>query len=296
MEGGMGGNGGKAAEYSFGRYRFAGEERVLYRDGEPVPLMPKAVDTLVALLERRGQVVDKAELMRLVWPDCTVEEIGLARNISLLRKTLGEEGDAFIETVPKRGYRFRAAEAGTGVEAEVEAAAPRRGMKAMAVAGGLAAVALAVGLVAWQFYWPSRFVPSLGGRALVAVMTVECLSPELEQAAFGRGLSEALAAEMEKTGAVQVISPGTVRRYEKWRIPGALMARVLGVDALMEGTGQVFGDRIRVGLRLSDVHSGRLLWGESYERAAGDAGAVEVEAEVARRAAEQAAGRLRQGH
>src|SRR5664279_6439792 len=97
-----------ARAHRFGPFRFDPVERLLSRDGEPVPLMPKTLDTLAVLLERRGQVVEKAEMMKLVWPDWVVEEIGLARNISLLRKALGENAEDYIETVPRRGYRFTA--------------------------------------------------------------------------------------------------------------------------------------------------------------------------------------------
>ena len=86
---------------------------MLFRQGEVVPLVPKAIDTLHVLLERRGRVVEKAELMKLVWPDTTVEDVGLARNISLLRKALDDESGQYIETIPRRGYRF-AAEAPRG--------------------------------------------------------------------------------------------------------------------------------------------------------------------------------------
>jgi len=98
--------------HRFGPFTFDSGQKLLFRDGEPVPLMPKTADLLHALLERRGEVVSKAELMKLVWPDAQVEETGLARNVSLLRKALGDEGaeSRFIETVPKRGYRFLAEE------------------------------------------------------------------------------------------------------------------------------------------------------------------------------------------
>jgi DNA-binding winged helix-turn-helix (wHTH) protein len=79
---------------------------VLLREGEIVPLAPKAVDALHALLDQWGRVVDKDKLMKLVWPDTTVEEVGLARNVSMLRKALGDAGETYIETIPKRGYRF----------------------------------------------------------------------------------------------------------------------------------------------------------------------------------------------
>lgn len=265
-------------EHRFGPFRFSGTERVLYRDGEPVPLMPKAVDTLAALLERRGQVVEKAELLRLVWPDCTVEEIGLARNISLLRKALGDDGETYIETVPKRGYRFRAAEA----EAVAAPALPRAGARWWAISGALAVL---IGFVFWQFYRPSRFVPGLGDRALVGVGTLEVLSPELERTALGRGLADTLAAELGKSGTLQLVSPGTVHRYERLGIPTPLMARVLGLDAMVEGTAQQFGPQVRVTLRLSDVHSGRLLWSEGYDGPVGDLAGMEQS--VARAAAEQ---------
>lgn len=94
--------------YQFGDYRLDEAEHRLTRDGEEVPLRPKVFDTLVALLRRAGHLVDKAELFQAVWPDTVVEEGNLAHNISILRKILGEgkTDQQFIETVPKRGYRF----------------------------------------------------------------------------------------------------------------------------------------------------------------------------------------------
>ena len=93
--------------YEFGPYRLDPAEKVLRREGVPVPLTPKAFETLLALVEKSGHVVGKDELMSRVWPDAFVEEQNLTFNISVLRKTLGsDEGGAFIETIPKRGYRF----------------------------------------------------------------------------------------------------------------------------------------------------------------------------------------------
>src|ERR1700752_2978708 len=94
--------------YEFGRFRLKTAERVLLREGEPVPLTPKVFDILVTLVENRGQVVAKDDLMKRVWPSTYVEEGNLTQNISLLRKALGESpgGIQFIETVPRRGYRF----------------------------------------------------------------------------------------------------------------------------------------------------------------------------------------------
>ena len=94
--------------YEFGPFRLDAAEHLLLRAGETVPLQPKAFDLLLALVERHGRLLEKDELLKLVWPDTFVEEANLASNISLLRKALGEgeNGQRDIETVPKRGYRF----------------------------------------------------------------------------------------------------------------------------------------------------------------------------------------------
>src|SRR5687767_2383052 len=92
--------------YVFGIFRIDIDERVLLGKKGPVSLTPKAFDLLMFLVENSGHILDKEELMKEVWPDSFVEENNLAQNISTLRKVLGEEGARFIETVPKRGYRF----------------------------------------------------------------------------------------------------------------------------------------------------------------------------------------------
>ena len=96
--------------YEFGPFRLDPRLPLLLRDGEPVPLQPKALETLVALVERGGRVVSREELVEAVWADTQVEENNLSVNVSLLRKALGEAegGGRYIETVPRRGYRFTA--------------------------------------------------------------------------------------------------------------------------------------------------------------------------------------------
>src|SRR5262249_21541177 len=94
--------------YAFGPFRLDSRERVLLRGGQPVPLNPKVVETLLLLVENAGHLVGKDELMKRVWPDAFVEEGNLTKNIFFLRKALGrgDEGREYIETVPRRGYRF----------------------------------------------------------------------------------------------------------------------------------------------------------------------------------------------
>jgi pimeloyl-ACP methyl ester carboxylesterase/DNA-binding winged helix-turn-helix (wHTH) protein len=127
--------------YCFGPFELDTADRLLRCRGELVPLTPKALDTLLLLVEQHGHVVTKHELLERIWPDSFVEQNNLAQNISLLRKTLGEQtaGGAYIDTVPKRGYRFvapvsrregelaRAAGAGGGGSTAL-AGAPSMGM------------------------------------------------------------------------------------------------------------------------------------------------------------------------
>src|SRR5713101_4823236 len=96
------------ASYLFGPFRLEPATRRLLREGEPLPLTPKAFDTLLLLVQNRERVVDKEEVLRRIWPDTVVEESNLAQNVFTLRKALGDspEGARFIATVPRRGYRF----------------------------------------------------------------------------------------------------------------------------------------------------------------------------------------------
>ena len=99
------------SQSQFGPFLIDVQERVLRRDGEAVPLTPKAFDVLAALVAQPGRLVSKQELLDKVWPDTFVEESNLTYNVFALRKALGDAADngQYIETVPKRGYRFAAA-------------------------------------------------------------------------------------------------------------------------------------------------------------------------------------------
>ena len=261
----------------FGPFQYDSAQRLLFREGQVVPLGPKAIDTLHALLDHRGQVVEKAELMKLVWPDCVVEEVGLARNISLLRKALGDDAEKYIETVPRRGYRFTAEISGTGATTPEPPQRPRRRrlVRLSAIVVLLAIGGAAMGaLIYWQFYRPSRYLPRQGRSASLAVVSFDCLSRDLDREGFCRGFTENLVSQITKLDSVQVISPSTVDRYRQLRIPTAFMSRLLGLEVVVEGTAQKVGPRVRVSVRLTDVHSGRLIWADGYDLAAGEDGAA----------------------
>ena len=260
--------------HRFGPFQYDAEQRLLLRDGEIVPLVPKAIDTLHVLLERRGRVVEKSELMKLVWPDTTVEDVGLARNISILRKALGDEGgeSEYIETIPRRGYRF-------AVEPQTPAHLPARiRPKWLLPAAAIAALAALGWLIYWQFYTPSRYLARGPGFASLAVVPFECITPELESSAFARGVSESLVSDLANLPGLQVVSPSTVRRHQRFGTSMGLMGRLLGLDALVEGTVRKSADRVRITARLVDVHTGKLIWANNYDYAAADLGDVEDQA------------------
>ncbi len=109
--------------WEFGSFRLDATQRLLFRNGELVPLSRKAIEVLAFLVERHGQLVEKEELMRQVWPDSFVEESNLAVHISQLRKVLGEQTEYRIDTIPRRGYRFVGTVLGGPGGAEISPAA-----------------------------------------------------------------------------------------------------------------------------------------------------------------------------
>jgi DNA-binding winged helix-turn-helix (wHTH) protein len=169
--------------FRFADFELDSSKRLLLRNGVRIPLTPKALDVLMALVERNGETVHIDELLRLVWPDTTVEEISLTRNISVLRKILGERPDEhnFIVTVPGTGYRFVApVERSDTPAAPARRFRPTRGMIAATVLIGLAAFAA----------WHSRSAatpPAVRAYPLTTYPGFErspALSPEGERVAF----------------------------------------------------------------------------------------------------------------
>ncbi|MDQ3821023.1 MAG: transcriptional regulator, partial [Acidobacteriota bacterium] len=121
--------------FDFGPFSLNIRERQLLREGEAIQLSPKVFDTLVVLVENAGHVLTKDELLGKLWPDSFVEESSLTQNISILRKALGEDttNPRYIETIPKRGYRF-IADMTERNEAETGEGAPVQGGVSEAVA------------------------------------------------------------------------------------------------------------------------------------------------------------------
>jgi DNA-binding winged helix-turn-helix (wHTH) protein/tetratricopeptide (TPR) repeat protein len=211
--------------YGFGSFRLDAAKRVLVRDGSPVPLSPKAAEMLLVLVENAGQLVGKDDLMKRVWPDAFVEEGNLNKNIFLLRKVLGEwdGGREFIETVPKRGYRF-VAPVNEVTHAEVryqpQAAGARQseGENAHSVVQKQrgrpwkvlvpAAVLLVLALLGGGRYWRSRQAKKATGKntIVLADFVNSTSDPVLEDA-----LRQALLASLDQSPFVNILSDDKVR-------------------------------------------------------------------------------------
>jgi len=181
-------------------------ERVLLRDGQPVTLPPKDLETLLVLVERAGHIVEKEELLEKVWPGVFIEEGNLARHIFNLRQLLGDTADGrkYIETIPKRGYRFVA---GVREDAEQTAShtAASQPSEPAQTAGSLSqkrslwlwplalSVLAVAGILIARHFWPRN--PSQQ-RAMLAVLPFINLSGDAHEDYFADGLTEEMIAQL----------------------------------------------------------------------------------------------------
>jgi DNA-binding winged helix-turn-helix (wHTH) protein/TolB-like protein/Flp pilus assembly protein TadD len=281
-------NGPKNHIYEFGDYRVDVGRRLLLRvrgEGEPVPLTPKVFDTLLYLVEHPGTVLDKDALMAAIWPDTEVEENNLSQNIYTLRRVLGEDRGEhrYIVTVPGRGYRFVAdvtTLAGGGRE-EAEIALPgverfeesgaqpteiagrrRKGVLLAAVAGAAIAGLSLLGLYLWRLQ--KNPAPGAPVRT-VAVLPFKPLVADNRNEALELGMADTLIARLSDSEKIVVRPITSVRRYGGLEQDSLAAGRELGVDAVLDGSIQSWGDRIRISARLVGVGDGRQLWAGQFD-------------------------------
>jgi len=273
-----------AHSYEFGSFSVDASRRLLLRDGAPVPVAPKALETLLALIENRERVVTKDELMKLVWGDTIVEEAGLARNISVLRKTLGEQPNhhQYIVTAPGRGYQFVAevferSENGDApiplVTSDISlqpsrASLPRRWQ----ILAGLTAAAIGLLYLLTHSY-------ATDGLEIksIAVFPLRNLTGDPAQEYFADGMTEALSNSLGEIRALRVI-PHTAAMSFKGSKKPLEVARELKVDAFVEGSLQTVNGRVRVMIRLVHGRTGRALLTHDVEGNLSDALKVQSEA------------------
>jgi TolB-like protein/DNA-binding winged helix-turn-helix (wHTH) protein/Flp pilus assembly protein TadD len=281
--------------FLFGPFRMNVSQRALWCQGEPVSLTPKEFDTLLVLVEASGQLVGKETIVSRVWPDTFVADSSLTRNVSVLRRALGDD---VIETVPKFGYRLTLAVTPSpaapspllGADPAAPAPAP---VDPSAAAGetpsrlrrrwlGMTAAAALLALGAY-LAWPRFFPPSPthAGRSMLVVLPFQNLSGDPSQEYLGDGLTDELTTELarlspERLGVIAETS-ATAYKHANKRVDQ--IAKELGVNYVLEGGVVRSGDRVRVNAQLIDASDQSHVWAESYDRNAGDV--LEVESEIA---------------
>jgi TolB-like protein/DNA-binding winged helix-turn-helix (wHTH) protein/Tfp pilus assembly protein PilF len=263
--------------YEFGPFRLDVNERQLLRDGHPVPLTPKAFETLHALVENSGHVLSKDELLKRVWPDTFVDEGTLARNVFTLRKALGEEqnGQHHIETVPKLGYRFIASVKETDGETPLDTTSqqssavfrtqPRLGRLQIVALISVAVLLVAAYFARERFWPPSR---TAAGRSMLAVLPFENLSGDPQQEYFSDGLTEEMITQLGSLNPQRlgVIARTSAMKYRNTDKGVGQIGRELAVDYVLEGSVRREGNRVRVSAQLIQVKDQTHLWADSYER------------------------------
>ena len=279
--------------FEFDQFRLDVSERLLLREGKPVPMTPKVFDTLLLLVENAGRLVGKNDLMSQIWPDSFVEEGALTRNISDLRKALGENatGRKFIETVPKHGYRFVAevwvrsendfpvsAESDFSLQeisstepstapydkpAENESSRPRlktRLIVATLLAGWLAVIGY------FAFSWGKGNAPEdVTQIKSLAVLPFKSLTQQAGNEYLELGVTDTLITRLGGFEQLLVRPMNTVRRYADSNTDSLHVGQELQVDAVLEGSFQKLDEKVRVTVRLLRVADGRQLWAYQCE-------------------------------
>ena len=222
--------------YEFGPFRIDLERYLLLREGKTVPLSPKVLETLIFLVEHRGNVVKKDEILSHVWPDTFVEESNLAQNIFLLRKTLGEEKNEhrYIITVPGAGYRFVAPVVESFGSASQTAPAPHAAVSVESVRS-------------------------------IAVLPFKNLIRKTDDEFLGLGIADALIMRLSSIRRLKVRPTSAVLKYSESIYDPLAIGRELSVDALLDGVYQRIGEQIRVSVQLVSVTDGLTLWATKFD-------------------------------
>jgi DNA-binding winged helix-turn-helix (wHTH) protein len=236
--------------YEFGSFRLNATEGLLLCDGSPVPLAPKAFAILSVLVEKGGRLVEKSELMEVVWPDTFVEESNLTQNIFTLRKLLGKDahGRSYIETVSRRGYRFTA----EVKELRDEGLPTAERSNGVALSGG-------------------------GSRALtsIAVLPFSLIGEESGDEYLKLGMADALITRLGNIRKLILRPTSAVRKYVSHEQDSIRLGQKLGVDAVLEGTIRRRGEHVRITVQLVSVSGETMLWAERFDEKFTDIFAVE---------------------
>jgi len=258
--------------YWIGSFQLDAEQKVLSRDGEIVPLTPKAIEVLIVLARRQGDVASKEELFAAAWPDTWVDDSTLAKVIYTLRRDLGPlpDGRPLIENIPKRGYRLVVTpDSGNSPEdaaqtPEGEPAKPGRSHPWMLPALAVTALVL-IAVAAIVTVRRGRETPSY--RVDLLVMPFTAAGGE-EEKAVARGIADFLSSRLAAVPGLSIVSPSLAGADGALHADEA--AKRLGADVILTGIVSSTGDRIRVSYHLTSVDDRRLINAESLEATASD--------------------------
>ena len=262
----------KRTVYEFGDFILEGGRRRLLRRGskDALALTGKAFDTLLYLVEHRGETLDKDTLLRVIWPGVIVEENSLTQSISMLRQALGEVPgeNRYIATVPRKGYRFvaevtelsRLTQDATAPSIGTISAARKRSVWVVWI-GAAAVTVLAVGVYLLQ-RGAGRDSPS--AIHSVAVLPFKPLLPGEGDESLELGMTESMIASIGARGGLNVSPLSSVRRHGPIDQDPITVGRALHVESVLDGSLQHHGDRLQVSVRLLRVADGRELWVNQY--------------------------------
>lgn len=284
----------------FGEYELDTRTGGLHKGDSTLQLNKQPLQVLLLLLEHRGELVTREELRTALWPDHTFVDFedSLNHAIRRLREALGDsaQNPRFIETIPRRGYRFiHPIDQGVAVAPPkpVQPKGPleRRRLIAAVAATVAAALTLVFGLniagvrTRLLTATPAKSLPALPRIESIAVLPFENLSGDPAQEYFADGMTEELVTNLGKISALRVISRTSVERYKGTKKPLPEIARELNVDAIVEGTVQRSGNHVRVTANLLYAPADRHLWADTYEGELGDV--LVLQGKVARSIASQ---------
>jgi TolB-like protein/DNA-binding winged helix-turn-helix (wHTH) protein/Tfp pilus assembly protein PilF len=267
--------------YEFGRFRLDPAQQQLLEDGHPVSLTPKAFDTLLVLVENHGRLVRKEELLQKVWPDAFVEESTLAQNVFRLRKLLGN-GDGssslYIETIPKRGYRFVATvrvEETSANANQLERTTDARTQHARTVtwrgwiAAGIAAVLITAGALVHLRNRPTAFrTAPKSDRVMLVVLPVQNLTGDASQEYLADGLTEEVIADLGSLNPQRlgVIARTSAMAYKQKNKTVQEIARELGVNYVLETSLRTGPGQVRFTAQLIRTQDQTHMWAHNYDR------------------------------
>ena len=284
--------------YGFEDYRLDAGHLMLYHNGEAVSLTPKQVETLLALIEQRGEIVSKDVLMNRLWGDAAVEESNLIQNIYVLRKILGEarDGQPMIETLRRRGYRFNAevtnhrhrtpAVSAAIRFAELESmlvppdepsdvqenvAAGDRSKKKLAAA--IAGIALAALIVASYFVFFTRPVDT--GVKTLAILPLKAIDSANRNIHYEIGVADSLINRLDPVKGLLVRSLSSVGKYNETEQDPVAAGREQKVDYVLASTYQMADGKIRITSKLINVATGEAEEPYRFEKEASSIFAVQ---------------------